>query len=98
MIRREPEHEARGERIVGAEDRADETAAAAPRECDRLLDVVVRQQRAHRAEGLHRVDGARVAGIAAVQQGRRDEGAALGIGAYGLRLPGLADRRLPPRA
>src|SRR3954465_1114935 len=72
------------EPVVVGEDRADQAAAAALGQLDRLLRRVVRHQRADRPEGLDLVDLRCAARLVAAQQDRVEERALLGIGPHAL--------------
>ena len=87
--RRDAEHHLAGERRVGGDDRAGQAALAACGQLDHLLGVGVRHQRGHRAERLDlvRLGALRVGD----QQDRRDERAALGVGADDLDLLRVAE-------
>jgi hypothetical protein len=82
---RKPRHEARGRGIIGAEDRRDEAAAAAPRKLYRLIRTVIGEERAHRSKGLHRVHRACARRVAAVKQRRGEKCATLRIGSGRLK-------------
>ena len=90
VIRRQSQYQLRRHGIVGAEDRAGQAPAPAPRERDGLFERVIGHERAHRTKGLDRVDRAGTARIAAVQEGGGHEGAAVGVGTHGLRLAAVA--------
>ena len=87
--RREAEHDrARDVGVVG-DDRADQAAAAAGGEGDRLVEAVVRDHGADRAE---RLDVVRLAGpVGGAQQQRRQERAALGVGVDDVDPVGVAE-------
>src|SRR4029077_12208381 len=90
VVRRKSQDQLRREALVGAEDGAGETAAAAPRARDGLFDRVIWHERAHRTKGFDGMDRAGTARVAAVQKRRRHEGAAIGIGTHRLHSAGIA--------
>src|SRR5579862_393617 len=69
-----------GSRVVRVNG-SDETAAAAVRECDRVVQIVVAHDCTDRTKGLDLVNGGRTPRVSAMQEDRRQEGAANDIGA-----------------
>jgi hypothetical protein len=77
---RQSQHQASGERVVGAEYRCHEAAAAAPRKFDRIAGIGIGHDTAHRPKRLNRMHGARRAAVFAGQQRRSNECACFRIG------------------
>ena len=65
---------------------------------DRLVEIVIGHQRRHRAEGFDLVDGARAAGLVAIEQHRVEESAGLGVAARQRHAARDRRRRSRPRA